>query len=67
MADPIVVLTRPPVPVLEPQTPVTLSVKGYLDRELIKYIQKSEFSENSVTATCFVLDGGNSNPQPCDG
>lgn len=66
MADSVVVLTRPPVPVIGPQTPVDLTVKGYLDRELHKYIAKTEFTSNSTTTTCYVLDGGDASSQPCD-
>ena len=66
MAAQVQVLTRPPLPAIDPQAPVTLSVKSYLDTELEKYIQKQQFTANAIVADCYVIDGGNALAQPCD-
>jgi hypothetical protein len=66
MANPIKVLTGPPAPDINPNTPATEPVKSYIDRLLSYYTTKTDFSENSNTTTCYVLDGGDSGSQPCD-
>lgn len=64
MPNPIKVLTgAPPNPVTNPNTPATPTVQSYIDQE---FIRKTEFSDNSNTTTCYVLDGGDSTSQPCD-
>ena len=64
MANPIQILTGPPpTPITNPNTPLTQSVKNYVD---LYFIRKTEFSKDSETTTCYVLDGGDSTEQPCD-
>ena len=67
MTDPVRILTTEPdwetTPPLTATTPALPTLVAVIEST---FVMKSDFAEGAIIEECYVIDGGNSQTQPCN-